>query len=163
HYRSWLKAARLSRLLPQDEAAANRWLTRLKYSRSESQAICRVLNTQAYVERLVVQEGYLDRADEFFMFKSAGASFPAVSLVALSSGVPVESVINLVKRYQDADDAIAHPSPLVSGKDLMGTLGLKSGPHIGRLLSAIEQAQAQGIVTNAQEALAWAQDWADQP
>ncbi|MEM6252141.1 MAG: CCA tRNA nucleotidyltransferase [Cyanobacteria bacterium P01_D01_bin.156] len=161
HYRSWIKAARLSQLLPSEEEVANRWLTRLKYSRSEGQAIYRVMQTQTYVERLVIQEGYLSRADEFFMFKTAGTSFPAVSLVALSAGVPAETVVAMVKRYQNAEDIIAHPVPLVSGKDLMRTLRLKSGPHIGRLLSAIEQAQAQGTLTTAQEALAWARKWSD--
>ena len=162
HYRSWIKVARLSRLLPGDEDAANRWLVRLKYSRSEGQAICRVLQTQPYVEQLVVQEGYLSRADKFFMFKTAGSSFPAVSLVLLAAGVPAESVVAMVKRYQDADDTIAHPVPSVSGKDLMHTLGLKSGPHIGQLLSAIEQAQAAGKLTNAKDALAWAEACSDQ-
>ncbi|MEM9805041.1 MAG: CCA tRNA nucleotidyltransferase [Cyanobacteria bacterium P01_D01_bin.56] len=162
HYRSWIKAARLSRLLPDDEDAANQWLTRLKYSRSEGQAICRVLQAQPYIERLVVQAGYLCRADAFFMFKSAGKSFPAVSLVALAQGVPAEAIMAMVKRYQDSEDVIAHPAPLVSGKDLMRVLNLKSGPHIGRLLSAIEYAQAEGTLTNAKEALAWAEACSDQ-
>lgn len=159
HYRSWVKAARLSRLLPLDEDAANRWLNRLKYSRSEGQAIFKVIQTQPYLERLVVQEGYLSRADQFFLFKTAGPSFPAVSLVALSMGVPTETIADLVKRYQTANDPIAHPTPLVSGKDLMRGLGLSSGPHIGQLLSAIENAQASGQLTHRDEALVWAQEW----
>ncbi|MBT9311836.1 CCA tRNA nucleotidyltransferase [Leptothoe kymatousa] len=158
HYRSWVKAARLSMLLPDDESAANRWLTRLKYSRSEAQAICRVLQTQAYVEQLLGPG--LSRADEFFLFKTAGTSFPAVSLVALAKGVAPATVVALVKRYQTPGDPIAHPVPLVSGKDLMATLGLKSGPHIGQLLNAIERAQAEGQLTTAADALVWAQDFA---
>ncbi len=162
HYRSWIKAARLSRLLPTDETAANRWLTRLKYSRSEGQAIFKVLQTQPYLDRMAVQEGYLSRSDQFFLFKLAGTSFPAVSLVALSVGVPAEAVVDLVQRYQTADDPLAHPQPLVSGKDLMRSLSLKSGPYIGQLLSAIENAQADGQLTNADEALAWAEGWVKQ-
>ncbi len=61
HYRSWIKAARLSRLLPLDEDAANRWLNRLKYSRSEGQAIFRVIQTQPYLDRMVMQSGSLSR------------------------------------------------------------------------------------------------------
>lgn len=159
HYRSWIKAARLSRLLPLDEEAANRWLMRLKYSRSEGQAIFKVLQTQSYLERLVRQEGYLSRSDQFFLFKAASSSFPAVALVALSMGVPAETVVEMVTCYQTASDPIAHPVPLVSGKDLMRGLNLKSGPHIGQLLSSIEKAQAAGQLTCADEALAWAKEW----
>ncbi|MEM8611471.1 MAG: CCA tRNA nucleotidyltransferase [Cyanobacteria bacterium P01_H01_bin.105] len=159
HYRSWIKAARLSQLLPLDEDAANRWLMRLKYSRSEGQAIFRIIQTQPYLDRMAVQAGYLSRADQFFLFKSASTSFPAVSLVALSLGISTESIVAMVERYQTADDPIAHPLPLVSGKDLMHWLHLKSGPQIGQLLSAIENAQASGQLTNANEALVWAKDW----
>ncbi|MGD1950886.1 MAG: CCA tRNA nucleotidyltransferase [Leptolyngbyaceae cyanobacterium] len=159
HYRSWIKAARLSRLLPLDEDAANRWLVRLKYSRSEGQAIFRVLQTKSFLERMAGQDGHLSRADQFFLFKAANSSFPAVSLVALSMQVSVDSVARLVSRYQTADDPVAHPVPLVSGKDLMRILKLKSGPQIGQLLSAIEKAQATGELTTADEALFWAKDW----
>ena len=159
HYRSWIKAARLARLLPLDEDAANRWLVRLKYSRSEGQAIFKVLQTHPFLERMAAQNGYLSRADQFFLFKTASSSFPAVSLVALSIGISVESVTRLVKRYQTADDLVAHPAPLVSGKDLMRILQLKSGPQIGQLLSAIENAQATGELTTADEALIWAKEW----
>ena len=159
HYRSWIKAARLSQLLPLDEEAANRWLVRLKYSRSEGQAIFRMLHTQPFLARMALQDGYLSRADQFFLFKAAGSSFPAVSLVALSMGISVDAVARLVKRYQTADDLVAHPVPLVSGKDLMCLLKLKSGPQIGQLLSAIENAQATGEVTTADDALLWAKDW----
>ncbi|MEL6937163.1 MAG: CCA tRNA nucleotidyltransferase [Cyanobacteria bacterium J06607_17] len=159
HYRSWIKAARLSRLLPLDEDEANRWLTRLKYSRNEGQAIFRVLQTQPYLDRMAAQAGALSRSDQFFLFKAANTSFPAVSLVALSMGIPHDAVAAMVERYQIADDPLAHPTPLVSGKDLMHRLDLSSGPQIGHLLSAIENAQASGELTSADEALAWAKQW----
>jgi tRNA nucleotidyltransferase (CCA-adding enzyme) len=159
HYRSWIKAARLSRLLPLDEDAANRWLMRLKYSRSEGQAILRLLQVQPYLDRMVKQGGWLSRSDRFFLFKTANTSFPAASLIALSLGIPAASVIAMVERYQTADDPIAHPVPLVSGKELMRLLHLKSGPQIGQLLNAIEIAQAGGQLTNTDEALIWAKHW----
>ncbi|NEP57778.1 MAG: CCA tRNA nucleotidyltransferase [Symploca sp. SIO2G7] len=159
HYRSWVKVARLSQLLPVEETAVSRWLTRLKYSRSEGQAIFRVFQTRPYLDRMVQQKGYLSRSDQFFLFKVANASFPAVSLVALSLEIPTDAVVDLLNRYQTTDDPIAHPSPLVSGTDLMRALQLKSGPHIGQLLSAIENVQASGQLTNADEALVWAKEW----
>ena len=101
----------------------------------------------------------MSRSDQFFLFKAASTSFPAVSLVALSLGVATESVAAMVKCYLTENDPIAHPVPLVSGKDLMRWLNLKSGPQIGQLLWAVENAQASGQITSADEALIWAKDW----
>lgn len=46
---------------------------------------------------------------------------------------------------------------LLSGRDLMHALHLKGGPEIGRLLRLLEEAQAAGEITTAEEALALAQ------
>ena len=44
---------------------------------------------------------------------------------------------------------------LVTGHDLMEVLGLEPGPHLGRLLDAVLEAQAAGEVNTRDEALAW--------
>jgi tRNA nucleotidyltransferase (CCA-adding enzyme) len=53
-------------------------------------------------------------------------------------------------------DAIAHPSALLTGQDLMAALKLAPGPHIGRLLAEIQLARAEGKITTEAEALALA-------
>jgi tRNA nucleotidyltransferase (CCA-adding enzyme) len=45
------------------------------------------------------------------------------------------------------------PAKLVDGKALMQALGLKPGPHLATMLTAIEEAQALGHVTDRQGAL----------
>lgn len=48
------------------------------------------------------------------------------------------------------------PRPLVTGHDLMTALDLPPGPHIGRLLRAVREAEARGLVHTREEALAYA-------
>ncbi len=48
------------------------------------------------------------------------------------------------------------PPPLITGRDLIGALGLEGGPQIGRLLEAVREAQAAGEVGTREEALALA-------
>lgn len=52
----------------------------------------------------------------------------------------------------------AAPRPLVTGHDLMAALDLPPGPHIGRLLQAIHEAEARGLVRTRAEALAYARE-----
>jgi hypothetical protein len=47
------------------------------------------------------------------------------------------------------------PTPLLNGRQIMSTFGLVSGPHIGRMLEGLREAQAAGKVTNSESALAW--------
>ena len=47
---------------------------------------------------------------------------------------------------------------LVTGNDLINTLGLSPGPQIGELLAYIREAQAAGEIHTAEEALALARD-----
>ena len=156
HYRSWIKIAKLSQLLPTDEIGASNLLSRLKYSRSESQAALNVWQSLTYLTDLP-QTG-LTRAQTYFLFKTVGQSFPALSLVALAQGLSPDQIWPLVERYQTPHDPIAHPQPLLTGRDLMKTLALKSGPHIGELLKAVEKAQAEGTISNRDQALEWVRE-----
>lgn len=51
------------------------------------------------------------------------------------------------------ETALTAPPRLVTGDDLMQTLGIGPGPLVGRLLSQIEEAQAAGEVGSREEAL----------
>lgn len=48
------------------------------------------------------------------------------------------------------------PEPLIPAVALMAALDLPPGPAVGRLLLAIDEARADGLVRNGAEALAWA-------
>ncbi|MEL6777083.1 MAG: CCA tRNA nucleotidyltransferase [Cyanobacteria bacterium J06597_16] len=154
-YRSWYKAAKLSCLLGCDSATASDQLNALKYSRQESQVVLTLLKTQPHIERLCL--GKLTRSQQFFLFKDAGRAFPAVAFLALARGAEIALVKQLVAQYLDADDRVAHAQPLVTGTMLMKQLKLKPGPRMGKLLSAIEQAQAAGTIKTQSDAIAFAQ------
>jgi poly(A) polymerase len=59
----------------------------------------------------------------------------------------------LAWRFQEE---VAAPSRLITGHDLMDALELTPGPLVGRLLEAVQEAQAAGEVTTREQALALA-------
>ncbi|MDE3096719.1 MAG: CCA tRNA nucleotidyltransferase [Chloroflexota bacterium] len=56
------------------------------------------------------------------------------------------------------DEGIVHPPRLLTGRDIMSALGLVEGPGIGRLLAALEEAQAGGEVRDREGALAFVKE-----
>lgn len=153
-YRSWLKAAKLSCLLSESVSAAQAQLAALKYSRSESQLVLTLLKVQPHLD--VLKDGPLSRAQQFFLFKLAGDSFPAVSVLALAQGADMAEVQGLIEKFLDPVDAIAHAQPLITGTVLMKQLGIRPGPEVGRIMRAIEQAQATGDLVDADGAISFA-------
>ncbi|AGY59382.1 CCA tRNA nucleotidyltransferase [Gloeobacter kilaueensis] len=63
----------------------------------------------------------------------------------------------LLEHYYTPADPLAHPPVLLDGRDLMRALALPPGPIVGRLLAAIQEAQATGEVADREQALALAQ------
>ena len=47
-----------------------------------------------------------------------------------------------------------HPPPLITGDDLIA-LGHRPGPHFGKILQAVEEAQLEGALASREDALAW--------
>jgi len=52
---------------------------------------------------------------------------------------------------------VVAPPPLLDGHQLITALHLEPGPEVGRLLRLIEEAQAAGKITTAEEAILFAQ------
>ncbi len=155
-HRSWIKAAKLSQLVAQEPVEAERTLEQLKYSRAEQQAVVAVVRALPQLEQLV-NLGTPSRRQQYELFRAAGPSFGAVALVGLGLGWSEAAIAPLIHRYLDPQDPVAHPTPLLSGRDVMTALGLRPGPKVGQLLSAVELAHAEGKVQTAAEALAWIQ------
>jgi tRNA nucleotidyltransferase (CCA-adding enzyme) len=153
-HRSWLKATKLSQLLPENPDQAEATLVMLKYSRAEQQAIISILAGWQFL-RQALSEGDLSARKQYYLFKLTGAGFVGVALLGLANGLPDWGIFPLIERYRDPHDPVAHPQTLISGRDLIQHLGLKPGPRIGELLEAVQLAQAEGLVTNKDEALAW--------
>ncbi len=153
-YRSWAKAAKLSRMVCAAPSVAEAELTALKYSHSEIRIILTLLKLQPEIEAM--RSSSLSRSQQFFLFKRAGESFPAFSLLALAQGVQLTILQPLIARFLDPKDEVAHAQPLITGTVLIEQLGIQPGPEIGRLLKAVELAQAAGQIQETEAAIAWA-------
>lgn len=158
-HRSWFKAAKLSRILSPDGAIAEAELTHFKYSRAEQQAVLAILRGWEPLQAIALGDN--SRRQQYVLFKTVGNSFIALALVALAEGIPFSLMAELIERFLDPADPVAHPHALISGRDLIQQLGLRPGPHIGRLLSEAEIAHAEGKITAPAEALTWLTDKAD--
>ncbi len=155
--RTWITIAKLASLLSADPQQAEAQLWRLKYSRAEIQAVSVALKGLPRLSAgSLVEEWTL--ADQYLFFKEVGATFPALAILAIAAGTPLESISVLIRRFLTAGDPVAHPIPLVTGQDLMIALSLSAGPRIGQLLAALQLARAEGKIKTREDALALAAD-----
>ena len=152
-YLSWIKVAKLSRLVCADPAIARDELKTLKYSNREAQTVLTLLQAQGDIETMR-DEGF-GRSQKFFLFKLAGENFPAVSLLALAQGVDLSVLQPMILRFLDPQDEVAHSRALITGRVLMRQFGIEPGPDVGKWLKAVEMVQAKGDVRSREEAIAW--------
>ncbi len=67
----------------------------------------------------------------------------------------VETAAAMLVDYWQRPAEVIAPPRLISGHDLMAHFGLEPGPRLGELLEAVREAQAEGTVNTAEEALAF--------
>lgn len=163
---TWLKLAKLASLVTPNSARAEVELWRLKYSRAEVQTVITLLELLPLLQ--VALGKSISPREQYLLFKKMGATFPALAVLAIASPLQFQpdhriAALDLLtpwmERFLTPHDPIAHPLPLVTGNELMRTLQLAPGPQIGQLLEALQLAQAEGKVMNAEEAIALAQQW----
>jgi poly(A) polymerase len=54
------------------------------------------------------------------------------------------------------------PKPLINGRDLMA-IGWQPGPQLGQILTKVQDAQLEGVITTREEALEWLRAYAPMP
>lgn len=148
---SWLTIAKLTKLVSPEPEVAEAELMRLTYSRAEIKSVTTALKLLPQLQPS--QPSQMSLRSQYFLFRAAGDIFPTLVLLAIATGTAVEEVTPLVNRYLTPDDQVAHPTPLVSGKDLMQALHLPAGPQVGQLLTEIALAQVEGKISTSAEAL----------
>jgi tRNA nucleotidyltransferase (CCA-adding enzyme) len=148
--RSWLMIAKLACLLSPIPEQAEVELVRLKLSRAEIRAVLVLLRN---VPQVQVAIAGLSLKAQYHLFQEVGPVFPSLAVYAVAIGLPIQAISPLVQRFMTPGDPVAHPYPLVTGQDLMKALHLKAGPQIGKLLAAIQLAQAEGKSRTSEEAL----------
>lgn len=154
--RSWLKVAKLTCLLHHDPIIAEEELWRLKCSRLEVQSVLAILRHRKLIESGAI--AHLSRRELYFLFHEVGDVFPAVAVLAIAAGASLQAMTPIIERFLNPHDPVAHPRPLVTGRDLMAHLHLPPGPQIGQLLSQIQIAHAEGAIATPTEALQFAQE-----
>ncbi|MDZ7991420.1 MAG: CCA tRNA nucleotidyltransferase [Nostoc sp. EfeVER01] len=174
---TWLAIAKLACLVNPDPVLAEIELQELTYSRAEIRGVTTAL-------KLLPQFQVVDMSlrEQYFLFHNADIVFPATAVLAVAINNLVEAISGdkplhttvetkslsyqvlapLIDRYLNPNDAIAHPTPLVSGKELIVALDIPASPIIGQLLTEIGVAQAEGKLSTPPEAIAYARqllDW----
>jgi tRNA nucleotidyltransferase (CCA-adding enzyme) len=142
---------KLVQLLPPDATLAEAQMLHLTFSTSEIRAVTTVLK---YLPPLL--QGEMSLEDEYFWFQAVGKIFPALVVLALSQEVAIEKIARPIDRYLDPASQVAHPTPLVNGKDLMKALNIPPSPAIGQLLTEIQLARIAGKVSTPAAAIEFA-------
>ena len=162
--RTWLTIAKLACLMSPDPDLAEPQLWRLKYSRAEIQAVLVLLKNSVALDALIALDssGVREiRRSQYLFFQKVGIAFPALMISAIAQPLDISSLRPLINRYLDPQDVVAHPVPVLSGQDLMHSLALPPSPQIGRILSALQVAKAEGIIETREEAIYLAKGWLD--
>ena len=141
---------KLMLLLSPELQLATVQMSRLTFSTIEMQV---VTIATSYLPQLLGIE--MSLTEQYFWFQAVGHNFPLMVVLAIGSGVQLAHLAPLIDRYLDPLNQVAHPTPLVSGRDLMA-LGLPPSPIIGKLLTEIQIARIMGTVATPAAAIQFA-------
>ncbi|MGB7416861.1 MAG: CCA tRNA nucleotidyltransferase [Thermosynechococcaceae cyanobacterium] len=155
--RTLISLVKLLGLLAPDLKRAKQTLGQLKYARADTNLVLSLLQGWEVVSMKSL--GQLSRREQYFLFQQVDSAFPGLVLWLMATQHCLEDIQPLIEAYLDPNNPIAHPQPLVSGKTLMQALDLPSGPQVGKLLTALEIAQADGTIKTTEQAIAFSHQW----
>lgn len=159
---SWLATAKLACLVDSKPEIAEIELQELTYSRAEIRAVTTGLRLFSEIKAVK-----MPLRKQYFLFREMGILFPAVLVLALANDIVAKGMFEesmfityepLIKRYLDKNDAVAHPIPLLNGKDMMTALQIPASPLIGELLMEVGVAQAEGKISTVEAAIEFARN-----
>ena len=115
----------------------------------------------------LAQAGEITRRARHRFFRDLDAEWPDLLLLALVDAAALRGdppldlwsdgrgeVLRALMSGAAEEQALAAVPPLLRGEDVMAAFGLPPGPAVGRLLARAREAQALGLVTTREEALA---------
>jgi tRNA nucleotidyltransferase (CCA-adding enzyme) len=159
---SWLATAKLACLVDSKPEIAETELQELTYSRAEIRAVTTGLRLFSEIKAVK-----MPLRKQYFLFREMGILFPAVLVLALANDIVAKGMFEesmfvtyepLIKRYLDKNDAVAHPIPLLNGKDMIMALNIPASPLIGELLMEVGVAQAEGKISTVEAAIEFARN-----
>ncbi len=148
---TWLGIAKLACMVDSKPEIAEIELMELTYSRAEIKAVTTALKLFPQLNKL-----QMPLREQYFFFQQAGFVFPATCVLALAHDNLAEGIAPFIARYLNPDDPVAHPTLLLSGKELIIALNLPASPLVGNLLTEIAVAQVEGKVSTQEEAIEYA-------
>jgi tRNA nucleotidyltransferase (CCA-adding enzyme) len=165
---TWFGIAKLACLVHQNPEITEIELQEITYSRAEIRGVTTALRLFPQFKKVA----NMSLREQYLLFQDVGVVFSATTVLALADDIVVEAMSGdnplqvyepLISRYLNPDDLVAHPSPLVSGKDVILALNIPASPLVGKILSEIAIAQAEGKFSTKEEALEFAKqvtgDW----
>jgi tRNA nucleotidyltransferase (CCA-adding enzyme) len=150
---TWLGIAKLACLVNHQPEVAEIELAELTYSRAEIKAVTTTLRLSRQLESLP-----MSLRQQYFFFQEAEAIFLAIAIYSLASNTSIEQIEPLIARYLNPDDLAAHPTALLSGKEIILALNIAPSPLIGELLTEIAVAQVEGRISTKNEAIELARE-----
>lgn len=154
YYPPTIRQAKLAVLASSIPNKAELELVNLKYPRLD---ICTVTKALNYLPILQENQGNMNLRELYFFFLKVGEVFPVLAILTLAKQIDSQAIFSLIDRYLDPKDPVVHPSPLVTGHDLIEHLNLKPSPKIGELLTKIQLAYIEGKISTIEEAFELAQ------
>ncbi|MBK1986326.1 CCA tRNA nucleotidyltransferase [Sphaerospermopsis aphanizomenoides BCCUSP55] len=160
---TWLGIAKLACLVDQNLEIAEIQLQENTYSRVEIRGVVTALRLFPQFKRT-----NLSLREQYFLFQDVGVAFTTTITFALADDMIIEAMSGdnplgvytpLINRYLNPDDLVAHPSPLVSGKEVIIALNIPASPLVGKILSEIAIAQAEGKVSTPEAAIEFAKQF----
>ncbi|BAZ67108.1 MAG: CCA tRNA nucleotidyltransferase [Pelatocladus maniniholoensis HA4357-MV3] len=145
---TWLGIAKLACLVNPNSEIAEVELQELTYSRAEIKAVTTTLKLFPQLRNPL-----MSLREQYFFFQEVGSVFISTAVLSVVHGQSVEAIAPLMNRYLNPNDLVAHPTPLVSGKDIMLALNISPSPLIGKLLTEIAIAQIENKLTTPQQAI----------
>ncbi|MBI4397690.1 MAG: CCA tRNA nucleotidyltransferase [Candidatus Omnitrophica bacterium] len=128
-------------------------LRRLRFSNKEIDEVSAcVANHMKFAHVREMREGKLKR---FMASPTFSTEMELHRIDCLSSHGKLDNYHFLQKKISEIPEEDLKPKPLVSGHDLI-KIGFKSGPEMGKILTALYDAQLEGTITTYDEALEWA-------
>ncbi|BDA40086.1 CCA tRNA nucleotidyltransferase [Candidatus Atelocyanobacterium thalassae] len=143
-----VKKVKLLCLLSQNPEIATRQLTYLKYPKNAIKILPLILEKTL----LIGKEKNLQK-EIYSIFLETGKNFPVFALFSLVKNINNELIFELIYRYLNPHDKLAHPHSLITGHDLITHLKIKQGQQIGKILNYIRIAYIEEKIFTKKEAL----------
>ncbi|MGK7932104.1 MAG: CCA tRNA nucleotidyltransferase [Microcystaceae cyanobacterium] len=147
--------SKLTLLLSSQSSQAQQELTQLKYSRWEVRNLSKIIN---YLHSLQQSPDEMTLRETYLLFLDLKDTFPILALSSMALGMAEDLITQLLHHYNNPQDSLAHPQPLLSGHDLIQGLNLKPSPIIGELLIEIHLAYIKGSIKTKDEAIIFARE-----